>query len=118
MNNSFIATQNVSMKLEDTVDLTVPLKQREIKLVKILEAIDKVSNSSEWLTLKHEVFDGVVESLIKNRDTEVEKKPLNGPMIHSLNGQLAWAKKYSNLASLADIYKQELSNTRKALNGK
>lgn len=117
MNNSFIAIENVSLELETPVDNTVHFRQRESELLAIIEAFNKVAESSEWKLLKEKIFDGVVENLKRRRDTEVEKKPLNGPMIHSLNGQLEWAKKYSDLLSLAYIYKQELINIRKQLNG-
>lgn len=115
MNNSFLI-ENVSLDLEETIDNTVMFREKETELVRIIEAITKITESVEWQLLKEKVFDGVVESLKKRRDAEVEKKPLNGPMIHSLNGQLEWAKRYSNFDSLALIYKQELSNIRKKLN--
>lgn len=117
MNNSFIAIENVSLELETPVDNTVVFRQKESELVAIIEALQKVSESPEWLLLKDKIFDGVVQNLKNRRDTEVEKKPLNGPVIHSLNGQLEWAKKYSDLSSLVSIYKQELINVRNRLNG-
>ena len=115
MNNSFIAQQNLTLEENDR---TPRLRERESELVKIIGAIEKIDQSAEWQILKEKVFDGVVESLLKQRETEVEKKPLNGPMIHSLNGQLAWAKKYSNLLRLADIYKLELRKIKEQLNVK
>lgn len=111
MNNSLVA--NLTLENPPVVDNTVKLRQRESELLAIIEAIDKIADSAEWAVLKEKVFDGVVTGLLKQRDIEIEKKPLNGPMIHSLNGQLAWAKKYSNFDSLALIYKQELINVRK-----
>lgn len=118
MNNSLLAQQNVDLELEQPVDLTIHLREKAVELERIVDAIEKVAVSREWEILKEKVFDGVVESLMKARNVEVEKKPLNGPMIHSLNGQLLWAKKYSNLDTLASIYKQELSGIRKQLDGK
>ncbi len=115
MNNSFIAQNNIT--LEET-DVTPRLRERESELVKIIKAIEGIEQSAEWQILKEKVFDGVVDSLLRQRDNEVEKKPLNGPMIHSLNGQLAWAKKYSNLSKLADIYKLELRKIKEQLNAK
>lgn len=115
MNNSFIAIENVSLELEETVDNTAIFRQKEADLLAIIKAIQTIAESQEWLVLKEKIFDGVVESIKKQREIEIEKKPLNGPMIHSLNGQLVWAKKYSNFETLADIYKQELTNIRKQL---
>lgn len=116
MNNSLIAIENVTLELEPTVDNTARFREKETELVAIIEAIEKVADSREWQILKEKLFDGVTESLKRQRDIEIEKKPLNGPMIHSLNGQLAWAKKYSDFTSLASIYKLELQNIRKQIN--
>jgi len=118
MNNSFIAIENVSLELDDVVDNTAQLRQKETDIIAIIEAINRLMENKDWLILKEKIFDGVVENLLRLRNTEVEKKPLNGPVIHSLNGQLSWAKKYSNLDSLAIIYKQDLTKIRKLLYGK
>lgn len=120
MNNSFIAQnsleiEHVSLELETAVDVA-EFRKKETELIQIIEAIKVIAESHEWKLLKTKIFDGVVEGLKKQRDFEVEKKPLNGPVIHSLNGQLAWAKKYSDFSKLADIYKLELENVRKVLN--
>ena len=113
MNNSkLIETLND----EEVLDLKPMLRQKETELVEIIQALNNLASSPDWKVLQEKIFDGVVETLKRQRDVEVEKKPLNGPIIHSLNGQLAWAKKYSNLAHLADIYKLELSNIRSKLN--
>ena len=115
MDNSFIALKNVSLTEDEKRDATPALRVKETELVAIIEALESISINPDWITLKIKVFDGVVESLKKQRDHEVEKKPLNGPVIHSLNGQLAWAKKYSDILGLASIYKLELQNVRKKL---
>ena len=115
MDNSFIALKNVSLTEDEKRDATPALRVKETELVAKIEALESISINPDWITLKIKVFDGVVESLKKQRDHEVEKKPLNGPVIHSLNGQLAWAKKYSDILGLASIYKLELQNVRKKL---
>lgn len=116
MNNSFIADQNVSLA-EDENQVNIPaLRAKETELMAIIDAATNLANNKDWLTLKEKIFDGVVLSIKKRRDLEVEKKPLNGPVIHSLNGQLEWAKKYSDILAIASIYKQELLNVRKVLN--
>lgn len=117
MNNSFALENSIEHLLDETpADNSERLRARETELIQIIEAITKIAESAEWLVLKEKIFDGVVDSLKKLRDVEVEKKPLNGPMIHSINGQLAWAKRYADFIKLADIYKLELINTRKKLN--
>jgi hypothetical protein len=118
MNNSFIAIENVSLELDEPVDNTIQLRQEETKLAAIIEAINIIAATDEWKVLKEKVFDGVVDSLKRERETEVEKQPINGPKVHNINGQLRWARKYLDLSSFANIYKQELINIRKQLNAK
>lgn len=115
MNNSLII-ENVSLDLDQPLDNTELFRQKETELIQIIEAIEKITDSREWNILKEKIFDGVVQNITRQRDIEVEKKPLNGPVIHSLNGQLVWAKKYSDFGSLANIYRLELQNIRNKLN--
>lgn len=118
MNNSKLEIDFTTLETEEEkADIKPLLRQRETELATVVDAITRVSATDDWMLLQDRVFNGVVEGLKKQRDAEVEKKPLNGPMIHSLNGQLAWAKKFTDLTKLADIYKLELSNIRKKLNG-
>ena len=104
---------------EEKVTMTEPipwLRAREGELVKIIEAIGSLSNTREWSTLKSYVFDGVLESLQKRMATEASKMPLDEKEIYKLQGQIAWAKKYSDLESLANAFRLELTNVRKQLN--
>jgi len=117
MNNSFLAVQNIDLEIEvkEEVDRKPELRKKETELLRILEAIKNLSTNKDWLTLKEMVFDGVLEVLKRQREREIEKQPINGPKVHSLNGQIIWTKKYSNISSLANIYKLELDNVRKEL---
>lgn len=119
MNNSFLAQESISLELEPE-NLT-SFRQREGELVAIIDAIQKVNDSYEWKLLEEKIFNGVVEGLKRRIESEVNtkgEKSLNGPKIHFLNGQLEWAKKYTDFLSLAHIYKQELTNIRIKLNAK
>lgn len=111
MNNSLL-----EFDFEVPVIDTEKLRVRETELGRIVEALTKVSESQEWAYLREKIFEGVVDSLRRERETEIEKQPLNGPKIHNLNGQMKWAKKYLDLPALAIIYKQELVNIRKRIN--
>lgn len=118
MNNSFVANENILLEDEAPQIDMGQLRAKETELMAIIDAAMRIANNPDWLTLKEKVFDGVVVSIKKRRDIEVERKPLNGPMIHSLNGQLEWAKKFSDIVTIASIYKQELLNVRKVINAK
>ena len=112
MNNSFIAMET---SIEETVNIT-GLRDKEAELIAVLEPLETIANSKEWAALKEKLWDPQVAGLLKQREREVEKKPLNGPLIHSINGQLAWAKIFLNLPDLVNKYKAELDNVRKQLN--
>lgn len=118
MNNSLIAEMNVSLDLEEKRDDTPILRAEEEKLIKIIQAIEAVASSPEWETLKELVFDGVVESLDRQKAAETNKQPINTDKIHSLNGQLAWAKRYSNFTTLGEAYRLRLREIKGKLNAK
>lgn len=115
MNNSFIAMQNLELEEKPKSNLET-FRNQEQELVAIIDACMKLANNPDWQTLKEKIFDGVVISIKKRREIEIEKQPINGPKVHHLNGQLEWAKKYSDILSLANIYKQELDNVRSKIN--
>src|SRR6185295_15648405 len=111
MNNS----QLINDDEEIVVDTTVILRERKTELLKIIAAINALAKNADWNTLKELVFDGLVEKLEKNLQVEVKKNELLPPEIYRLNGQLLWAKRYSNLYKLAEVYKVELNNISKKL---
>lgn len=92
------------------------LRNREGELVKIVEAIRKVRETAEWSTLKTYIFDGVLESLESKLKAESHRAEIDSKEIYKLQGQIAWAKKYSNLDTLASAFTLELTNVRLQLN--
>lgn len=98
------------------VDTTVILRERKIELTRIVESIDLLSQIKEWQTLKELIFDKMVERLEKNLQAEAKKNELLPAEIYRLQGQIAWAKRYSDLYKLAEAYKQELNSINKKLN--
>lgn len=111
MNNSFITAER-----EEPIDKSEKLRARESELVKIIEAIKVTEGSPEWSTLKSYVFDGVLDSLERRMASEANKMPLDDKEIYKLQGQIAWAKKYSKLDTLANAFRLELINVRSQLN--
>lgn len=117
MNNSKFALEHSTLSEEETVDRTPELREREGTLIKILEAIQTISGSKEWSTLKTELFDGVVEKLERDLLGEAKQQDPDKQRLASLNGQFVWAKKYSDLDSLGNVFRLELTNIRKQLYG-
>lgn len=109
MNNSFTLETPVSPEKPDT-----RLREREAKLVRMIEAATYVSLSKEWSTLKEELFDGAFESIESRIKAEAEKPELNLPELYRLQGERKWAKRYS-MEHLIDMYRTELAQIRKTL---
>jgi len=113
VNNSFLQEM-----FEDAVvaDTTVILRERKEELTKIVEAINHLAQTADWQLLKDRVFDGQVEKIKKNLQLESEKSELQPTKIYRLQGELEWAKRYSDLYKLAETYKVEINNITKKLN--
>lgn len=107
-----------SLNLETPVDTSPIIREREGKLVKMIEAIDAISQSKEWTVLKEEVFDSLVTTLNKQISAEARKENPDTLKLNRLAGQLKWAEKYSDLRKLESLFRTELTNIREQLNGK
>lgn len=105
--------EKTSLSLEEPVDRTEILREKESVLVRIIEALVKIEESAEWSTLKSLIFDNTVENLEKRLKNESEQLELKPSLIHQLQGQLIWARKYADLHKLADGHRLELANIRK-----
>lgn len=112
MNNSKLSIDNVGLEIKPEVDKTPWLRQREESLLETIDAIQKISSSSYWKILKNNIFDGLSESLKKSLANEKDEKE-----IYRLQGQLIWAMKFADFGELVEVYKKELTNIRKQING-
>lgn len=113
MNNSKIVLDANSLGLEEKATNIEALRERETQLVRIIEALEGISHSTEWSTLKTLIFDSLVDSLERQVKYESERKNLDDSEIYRLQGKLSWARKYASLSKLSDEYRLELSNIRK-----
>lgn len=120
MNNSFIASDNLETISQEEIDRTPYLRNKEGEMVKVIEALQRISVSSDWSTLKTNIFDGVVEQLERDILNEAKEDRPDTQKLASLKGQYVWAKKYADLESLAKAFKVELTGIRQILknNGK
>ena len=116
MNNSKIAIEGLTLTQEPEVDRTPELNKKRAEYTKIVEAIDGVTSSKDWKTLNRLVFEGVKETLEKTLKAEMRKRPLDESQIYFLQGQLAWADKYSNLEELKERFKVEIQHIRQQTN--
>lgn len=117
MNNSKLAIDSIDLSVEKEVDRSPQLIERESRLIRIIEAIQKIGQTQEWSTLKIEVFDGIVNILEKEIKDEAKKESPDTLKLNRLAGQLKWAEKYSDLTKLETVFRQELNGLRKTLYG-
>lgn len=107
MNNSLNYEEEVSRAKPDSL-----LREREAKLVRMIEAIAALGQSPEWSTLKDELFDGALESVERRIKDEADKADLNTPELYRLQGERKWARRYADLTKLSDMYRAELAHIR------
>lgn len=111
MNNALLIEEP-----EKPVDNTVYFRERRTTLLKLVKSINELAKSEDWNTLKELLFDGLVEKLEKSLKIEAEKDELQLKEIYRLQGQLIWARRYSDIYKLAETYKLEINNLNKKLN--
>lgn len=116
MNNSKLAIDSIPLIEEPKVDRKPILREREGTLLKIIEAIRGVAGSTEWSTLKTEVFDNLVNTLEYELRNEAKKDTPDSLKLNRLAGQLKWAEKYADLSKLENVFRSELTNIRHKLN--
>ena len=102
MNNSQIIKEEV----------LTPTEEREAFLIRIIETIQSVADSREWKLLVKEIFADVTASLERRLVAETKKPKIDEAEIYRLQGQLGWARKYSNLMDLQQAFKVELLNIK------
>lgn len=115
MNNSKIVIDDMSLTLEMPIQNIEHLNKKQGELIQIIKAIEEIKTSEEWSSLKSLIFAGLVQNLENRLKFESEKIELDEAIIHQIQGQLLWARKYADLDKLAESYRIELSGIKKLL---
>lgn len=113
MNNSKIALDNLETGSDSILNT---LQKQRGELSQIVEAINGIETSEHWQKLKRLVLDGVVKTLEKQLMNETSKPDVNLPEIYRLQGQIAWARKYTDLKKLSEWFKHQLENIKNQIN--
>jgi len=113
MNNSKIVVNSLE---EDNVNPHLDLEKKRGEIIQVIEAINGVTTSEDWRKLKRLLLDGVVITLEKQLVSETSKSDINLPEVYRLQGQLAWAKKYTDLKKLSEWFKYQVENINKQIN--
>lgn len=118
MNNSHLVASLNTLQIEEPINRTPLLQEKEGELVTIISAIDGIQKSKEWSTLKTKVFNGLTDSLTKDLLNESRKTTPDLLRLSKLSGELKWAERFSDLEKFKEEKRLELTNIRKLLYGK
>ena len=105
MNNS-----NLQLEKEDRIPF---LQEQQGEMAKLVEAINRVEANEDWRKLKEIFLDKVVEKLERQLRDEAKKDEVSLPKLYRLQGQIEWAKKYTNLKKISDDKRLEIENLKK-----
>ena len=108
---------NSNIQLETKKDSRLSFLQEKIgELSRLVETLNKVEDNEDWQNLKKLLLDGIVEKLERQLRDEAKKDEVNLPNIYRLQGQIEWAKKYSDLKKFSNDKRLELENLKKQIN--
>lgn len=113
MNNS-----KITYELEEKEDKVSFLQKQQGELAQVIEAINRIEANEDWQKLKRLLLDGIVVNLEKQLLLETTKDEIDPPKIYRLQGQLVWAKKYSDLKKLSEAKRQQIENIKNQINEK
>jgi len=110
--------ENISLTLEEPTQNIGSFKEREQKLVNLIESLREVQQTKGWSSLKNELFDTLPNDLNKQISAEAKKLIPDTYRLNRLTGELKWAERFSDLKKLEDEFRVELQNVRQKLYGK
>jgi hypothetical protein len=113
MNNSFLSIETKATEAEQEPRL----RMQEGDLIVVIDALQVISASKEWSSLKTQVFDTLADRLNRELVLEAKQETPDTLKLNRLAGQLTWAEKYSDLSKLEQEFRVQLSNVRKLLYG-
>ena len=86
------------------------LKKQKGEITQIVEALNRIEASEDWQKLKKLLLDDVLASLERHLKNEASKTEIIPSAIYRLQGQVVWARRYTDLKKLSDFFKQQLKN--------
>ena len=110
MNNSGV--HNLEEKEDSRLSF---LQEQQGEITRLIEAINRVEASEDWRKLKELLLDGIVEKLERQLKDEAKKDEVSLPKLYRLQGQIEWAKRYSDLKKISDEKRLEIKNLKKLI---
>lgn len=117
MNNARLVVEAATLRQEVPVDLQERLRQREGELMRLIEVVKEVAMSEQWSSLKKLYLDGITTSLKKELLAEASKDSPDLLKLSKINGQVLWARRYSDLSKLETEFRTELARIKQTLHG-
>ena len=108
MNNALLTSNSLSE--EPQADIKPMLRSRQEEIVKIIEAINSISQSSYWKFLEEKVFAISLNSAINQICIEKEDRK-----VAILQGKIEILSKYADFKGFSEAYRLELKNIEKQL---
>ena len=112
MNNSNVQLEKVEEKEDSRLSF---LQEQQGELAQLVEAINRVEANEDWRKLKEIFLNGIVEKLERRLRDEAKKDAVSLPKLYRLQGQIEWARKYSNLKKISDEKRLEIENIKKQI---
>lgn len=91
------------------------LREKQIELIKLIEALAKLDKSEEWNTLRELTFDRSLDLIKRQLLQEALKPDLDLSKLYNLQGQWAWANQYSDIDRTISTLKNQLAEIKKKL---
>lgn len=102
---------------EPQADIKPKLQAEEARLLRIIEAVQGLSSSKEWSTLKTEVFDNLVNSLERDLRDEAKKTNPDPLKLNRIAGEMKWAERFSDFNKFEQAHRIQLQQIRLKLYG-
>ena len=106
---------NSNLQLEEKEDSQSFLQEKQGELAKLIEAINRVEANEDWRKLKELFLNGIVEKLERQLRDEAKKDEVSLPKLYRLQGQIEWARKYSDLKKFSNEKRLEIENLKKQI---
>lgn len=92
------------------------LEERRQIIIKITEALLGLDKTSEWQTLVDLVYKPALESIERKISLEAKKDEIDPKELYKLQGELAWAKRFTDLNHFVNLLKKELEGINNKIN--
>lgn len=103
------------MEQENTEAVKILLRDEQNKLIRLIEALEKLESNKEWKVVRELVFDKSVTAIERQMQNEALNKEINTNALYKLQGEWVWAKQYSDVDRFVSTLKKQLEDIKNRL---